>query len=166
MNELEKFLEAISNRSNLQEVRVVRPYPVEWNSAPYSPRFKAPNLHVFDGKGSLNQHIYYFKFQIGNVVSNDAIMARLFIGTLKGVTFWMVHEASCWLYQEIGWPRKALLSAILQRWYQSFRANSPCSKAEERRVNQNIDGEISEHVLRCPSSMTQSAPVETYRHIL
>jgi len=35
----------------------------------------------------LNQHIYYFKSQTGNVVSNDAIMARLFVGTLKGVAF-------------------------------------------------------------------------------
>ena len=33
MNELEQRLEAISNRSNLQELRVVRPYPVEWDSA-------------------------------------------------------------------------------------------------------------------------------------
>jgi len=29
--------------------------------------------------------MYYFKSQIGNVESNDAIMARLFISTLKGV---------------------------------------------------------------------------------
>jgi len=87
MNELEKCLEAISIRSNLQEVGVVRPHPVECDSAPYPPRFKAPNLYAFDDKGSLNQHIYYFKSQTGNVVSNDAIMAHLFIDTFKGVTF-------------------------------------------------------------------------------
>jgi len=29
MNELEKCLEAIANRSNLQEARIVRPYPAE-----------------------------------------------------------------------------------------------------------------------------------------
>jgi len=87
MIELEKCLEAISYRSNLQEVGMVWPYPIEWNSAPYPPRFKAPNLHAFDGKGSPNQHIYYFKFQTGNVVSNDVIMAHLFIGTFKGVAF-------------------------------------------------------------------------------
>jgi len=86
MNELEKRLEAISNRSNLQEV-VVRPYLIEWDSTPYHLRFKAPNLHAFEGKGSPKQHIYYFKSQRGNVVSNDAIMARLFIETLKGVAF-------------------------------------------------------------------------------
>ena len=91
MNELEKLLEAISNRSNLQEVGVVRPYLIEWDSAPYHLRFKAPNLYAFDGKGSPNQHIYYFKSQIGNVVSNDAIMTRLFISTLKEFTFeWLM----------------------------------------------------------------------------
>ena len=35
----------------------------------------------------MNQHIYYFKSQMGNVVDNDAILARLFIGTLKGLAF-------------------------------------------------------------------------------
>ena len=30
---------------------------------------------------------YYFKSQTRNVVSNDVIMAHLFIGTLKGVAF-------------------------------------------------------------------------------
>ena len=44
-------------------------------------------LHLYDGKSSSNQHIYYFQSQIGNVVGNDAIMARLFIDTLKGVAF-------------------------------------------------------------------------------
>jgi len=29
----------------------------------------------------------YFRSQTGNVIDNDAIMARLFIGTLKGVDF-------------------------------------------------------------------------------
>jgi len=66
---------------------VIRPYPAEWNLIPYPPKFKALTLQAFDGKGSSNQHIYYFKSQTGNVVSNDAILARLFICTLKGITF-------------------------------------------------------------------------------
>jgi len=66
---------------------VVRSYQTEWDLVPYHPKFKALTLQAFDGKGSLNQHIYYFKSQTGNVVSNDAILARLFIGTLKGITF-------------------------------------------------------------------------------
>jgi len=54
---------------------------------PYPPNFKLPTLHMYDGKSSPNQHIYYFRSQTGNVIDNDAIMARLFIGTLKGVAF-------------------------------------------------------------------------------
>jgi len=51
---------------------------------PYPPKFKVP---AFNGEGSPTQHIHYFKSQTGNVVSNDAILARLFIGTLKGIAF-------------------------------------------------------------------------------
>jgi len=80
MNELEKCLEAISNRSNPQEVGIA-----EWDLALYPPRFKAPNLHAFDGKGSLSQHIYCFKSQSGNVVSNDVIMDRYSLAPSRGL---------------------------------------------------------------------------------
>jgi len=53
----------------------------------YPPKFKAPTLQAFDGKGSPNQHIYYFKSHTENVVSNDAILAHLFIGNLKEIAF-------------------------------------------------------------------------------
>jgi len=66
---------------------MIRPYPLEWDSVPCRPKFKPPTLHTYDGKGSPNQHIYYFWSQTGNVIDNDAIMASLFIGTLKGVAF-------------------------------------------------------------------------------
>jgi len=65
---------------------VVRPYPAEWDLVPCPPKFKTPTLQAFDDKGSPNQHIYYFKSQTGNMVDNDAILARLFIDTLKGLT--------------------------------------------------------------------------------
>ena len=54
---------------------------------PYPPKFKSPTLHTYDGKSSPSQHIYYFRSQTGNVIDNNASMARLFIGTLKGVAF-------------------------------------------------------------------------------
>jgi len=66
---------------------MTRPYPLEWDSVPYPPKFKPSTLHMYDGKSSPNQHIYYFRSQTGNVIDNDAIMARLFIGTFKGVAF-------------------------------------------------------------------------------
>ena len=91
MNELEIRLEAVANRGELQDIGIVRPYPVEWDSILYPHKFKAPSLHNFDGKGSPNQHVYYFKSQTGNIVANDAILVRLLIDTLKGVAFdWFV----------------------------------------------------------------------------
>jgi len=69
------------------KVGAVRPYLLEWDSIPYPPKFKPPMLHTYDDKSSPNQHIYYFRSQTGNVIDNDAIMARLFIGTQKGVAF-------------------------------------------------------------------------------
>ena len=87
MNKLEQHLEALTNRKGLQEAGVVRPYPAEWDLVPYPPKFKAPTLQAFDGKGSLNQYFYYFKSQTGNIVANDAILACLFIGTLEGLAF-------------------------------------------------------------------------------
>jgi len=63
---------------------MTRPYPLEWDSVPYSPNFKPLTLHTYDGKSSPNLHIYYFQSQSGNVIDNDAIMTSLFIGTLKG----------------------------------------------------------------------------------
>ena len=87
MSQLERRLEALTNRKGLQEAGVVWPYPAEWDLVPYPPKFKALTLQAFDGKGSPNQHIYYFKSQTENVVDNDAILAHLFIGTLKGLAF-------------------------------------------------------------------------------
>ena len=85
MNNLEKHLEALTRRGDLQDVGVVRPYQAEWDIAPYPPRFKAPTRHTFDSKGSPNQHMYYFKSQTGNIVSNDAIMARLLMALSRGL---------------------------------------------------------------------------------
>ena len=90
MSKLEQHLEALANWDGLQEVGIVRPYPAEWDTAPYPPKFKASTLHTFDDKGSPNQHIYYFKFQIENVVLNDVILARLFISTLKRAFEWFI----------------------------------------------------------------------------
>jgi len=78
---------SLTQRDELKKVGAVCPYPLEWDSVSYPPKFKPPTLHTYNGKSSPNQNIYYFWSQTGNVVDNDAIMARLFIGTLKGVAF-------------------------------------------------------------------------------
>lgn len=44
-------------------------------------------LHTFDGKRSLSQPIYYFKSQTGNIATNDVVLTKLLVGTLKGLAF-------------------------------------------------------------------------------
>jgi len=78
---------SLTQRNELKKASMTRPYLLEWDSVPYPPKFKPPTLHAYDGKNSPNQHIYYFWSQTGNVIDNNASMARLFIGTLKGVAF-------------------------------------------------------------------------------
>jgi len=78
---------SLSQRDEQKKVGMIRPYLLEWDSVPYPLKFKPLTLHMYNGKSSSNQHIYYFQCQIGNVIDNDAIMARLFISTLKGVAF-------------------------------------------------------------------------------
>ncbi|MBZ2164411.1 hypothetical protein, partial [Alteromonas stellipolaris] len=58
---------SLSQRDDLKRVGMTR---FEWDSVPYPPKFKPPTLHSYDGKGSPNQHIYYFRSQTGNVISN------------------------------------------------------------------------------------------------
>jgi len=74
-------------RDELKKVGMMRPYPLEWDSVPYPPKFKPPMLHTYDGKSSSNQHIYYLRSQTGNVIDYDVVMARLLIDTLKEVAF-------------------------------------------------------------------------------
>ena len=54
ISKLEQRLKAPTNRGDLQDVGIVRPYPAKWDTAPYPPKFKAPALHTFDSKGSPN----------------------------------------------------------------------------------------------------------------
>ena len=77
-------LASLTQRDELKKIGAIRPYPLEWDSVPYPLKFKPLTLHSYDNKTSPNQHIYYFRSQTGNVIGNDAIVARLFIGTLKG----------------------------------------------------------------------------------
>jgi len=78
---------SLAQRDELKKVGMTRSYLLEWDFILYLPKFKPPTLHTYNGKGSPDQHIYYFRSQTGNVINNDAIMARLFIGTLRGVAF-------------------------------------------------------------------------------
>ena len=41
---------SLAQRDELKKVGTVRPYPLEWDSVPYPPKFKPPTLHTYDGK--------------------------------------------------------------------------------------------------------------------
>jgi len=84
---IEAQIASLTQRDELKKACMIRPYPLEWDSVPYPPKFKPHTLHTYDGKSSPNQHINYFRSQTGNIIDNDAIMTRLFISTLKGVAF-------------------------------------------------------------------------------
>lgn len=87
MSEEEDQLKAITNQNILQDVGVIWPYRVEWDLISYPSKFKTPTLQAFNDTGFLNKHTYYFKSQTRNLVLNDAISVRLFIGIFKGVIF-------------------------------------------------------------------------------
>ena len=162
MSDLEKCFEAITNQSELQEVGVVRPYPVKWDATPYPPRFKAPNLHAFDDKGSSNQYIYYFKSQIGNVVSNDAIMAHLFIGTLKGIAFeWFMKLSASSIKT---WAD--LKKLFLTRFFENNMEVAMLTLAKEGESIKAFVERFQSMALHCPSGVSQSTLVEMCRHNL
>jgi len=85
IKDIQAQIASLTQKDELKKAGMARSYPLEWDSVPYPPKFKPPTLHTYDGKNSSNQHIYYFRSQTDNVIDNNAIMARLFIGTLKRV---------------------------------------------------------------------------------
>src|SRR3954467_4913658 len=87
MKRLEEQVAALKTTTIRQEAGATRPYPVEWDAVKYPSRFKMPTLNTFDGKGSAQQHIYYFQSQTGSLMGNDPVRTRLFTSTLKGVAF-------------------------------------------------------------------------------
>src|SRR4051812_29918828 len=87
MKRLEEQVAALMTTTIRQEAGATLPYPVEWDAVKYPSKFKVPSLNTFDGKGSAQQHIYYFQPLTGNLKGNDPMWTRLFISTLKGVSF-------------------------------------------------------------------------------
>ena len=56
---------SLTQRDELKNVGMTRPYTLEWDSVMYPPMFKPPTLHTYDGKSLPNQHTYYFWSQTG-----------------------------------------------------------------------------------------------------
>src|SRR4051812_13094355 len=60
MKRLEEQIVVLKTATIRPEAGATRLYPVEWDAIKYPSRFKVPTLNTFDGKGSAQQHIYYF----------------------------------------------------------------------------------------------------------
>ena len=88
-------------------------------------------------------------FTTGNVVGNDAIMARLFIGTLKGVAFnWFrslpANSINSWLDLE---------TRFLSRFYEDdteVTMDTPFGSPERRRICTGLHREVLEPLSHVP----------------
>ena len=137
---------------------------MEWDSVTYPPKFKPPMLHTYNGKGSPNQHIYYFRSQTGNIIDNDAIMVRLFIDTLKGVAF--------------DWFRNLPSSSINswidgETWFSSrfYENNTELTIDKLLATVQKGEESVREYIVRfrnlslmCPAGMPLPMLLQTCRH--
>ena len=43
---------SVAQRDELKKAGMIHPYPLEWDLVAYSPKFKPPTLHTYDGKSS------------------------------------------------------------------------------------------------------------------
>lgn len=130
----------------------------------YPPKFKAPSLHTFDGKSSPNQQIYYFKSQTVNVVSNDVIIARLFIGTLKGITIkWSMKLPTGSIKKWTG-LEKLFLTRFFEDDIEVFMPTLLTTKQKGKSIKAFVE-RFQSLALRWPSDMTQST-LETCCHSL
>jgi len=163
MSELKKYLEVIANWSDLQKVGLVRPYLVEWDATSYTPRFKASTLHTFDGKGSSNQHIYYFKYQTRNVVSNNAIMVVYLSILSRGLPLngsWSSRRALS--RNGLTWKSYFWLASLKMTQKYLCQLSLPLSRRRES--IKTFMERFQSMALRYPSGMTQSTLVETCRY--
>ena len=51
---------SLTQRDELKKAGMTRPYPLEWDSVLYPPKFKPHTLHTYDGKSSPNQQSITF----------------------------------------------------------------------------------------------------------
>lgn len=80
--------------------------PFKWNLIPFLETYRVLNIDMYHEKGSPNQCICHFHLLIGNAMSNDALMSRLFVGSLKGTAF-------DWFYTL---PVRSIKWADLEAW--------------------------------------------------
>jgi len=145
---------------------VIRPYLPEWDLVLYLPKLKALTLQAFDGKGSPNQHIYYFKSQIKNVVSNDAILAHLFISTLKGIAFEWFMKLLEGSIKNWGDLEKIFLTRFFEDDLEITMLTLLVTRQQKWESVKVFVDRFQNMALRYPSGMIQATLVETCNHNL
>jgi len=61
IKDIQAQITCLSQQDELKTVGMTCPYPLEWDSVPYPPKFNPLTLHLYDGKSLPNQYIYYFR---------------------------------------------------------------------------------------------------------
>jgi len=100
------------------------------------------------------------------VIDNDAILACLFIGTLKGLTFEWFMKLPEGSIKNWGDLEKLFLTHFFE---DDSEVIMPTLLATKQRKGESIKSFIERFwnvALRCPSGMTQVTLVETCRHNL
>ena len=54
LKSIQAQIASLTQRDELKKAGMTCPYPLEWNSVPYPPKFKPPTLHTYDGKSLPN----------------------------------------------------------------------------------------------------------------
>src|SRR3954463_1302933 len=164
MKRLEEQVAALKTTTIRQEAGATRPYPVEWDAVKYPSRFKVPTLNTFDGKGSAQQHIYYFQSQTGSLMGNDHVRTRLFISTFKGVAFEWFRKLpkgsiTCWDDLEA-----LFLSRFFEEEADINMHTLLLTKQKEGELVKDFIERFRELTMRSRSDMTPETLVETCRH--
>src|SRR5436190_496775 len=164
MKRIEEQVAALKTTTIRQEARATRPYPVEWDAVKYPSRFQVPTLNTFDGKGSAQQHIYYYQSQTGSMMGNDPVRTRLFISTLKGVAFEWFRKLpkgsiTCWDDLEA-----LFLSRFFEEEADINMHTLLLTKQKEGELVKDFIERCHELAMRSRSGMTPETLVETCRH--
>jgi len=132
--------------------------------SPISANVQATNAAQYDGKSSPNQHIFYFWPQTDNVVDNDAIMAIMFIGTLKGVAFYWFRSLPHELHQNMARPENPVPLPISGGWYRGNHRQTPLDNLERRRICTGLHREVPQPFFYVPAGMPLPMLLQTCRH--
>jgi len=164
MKRLEEQVAALKTTTIRQEAGATRPNLVEWDAVKYPSKFKVPSLNTFDGKGSAQQHIYYFQSQTGNLMGNDPVRTRVFISTLKGVAFEWFRKLpkgsiTCWDDLEA-----LFLSCFFEEEADINMHTLLLTKQKEGELVKDFIERFRELAMRSGSGMTPETLVETCRH--